>query len=636
MEASRASLEQSTTDIRLLPVTNVTRSPKFDCDSADINVASGDLDHSGTSTGPAVNGPVPAVKGWPEGPRQIVKHGFIYDLTVIWDAFITCLPVIFIVLGACALALDKKPIFSNILVGSQSFAGAVQQIVGLRIFSLGAISIILLWAFSPLGGQSSLRLLTRQESALYGSKRLWYLNTNGTSGFAGSSTTASSAAPVTALYAASLLAPLSVTNSPMDTWQNVRIPLLEALPRIPNEDGDGSWLPVEQSANITYSSLNGLPIAGLPSEGDATFSVDSSYFALNCSLVRLNISSPDILGNARYHTNHSTWDSILHGSPNYASGLGDHVWNSFFVDYYAPLPTSSAYTTSYWHLVFGSRNLAGMKVFNCSMGTTRVESSILCQGSSCHVNKMRRSQVDARPSTSTPFNDPDTNSENSWVTLNNLVSLFPYAAGVTHVGVANPAENFLVDNSSTYTSDNYNVDYRPVSPEAFSHRLIMLFNTYWQLSLATYSTAGDKVMTKALDRNGQMRDLLSGLYPSNLTTAETTIPVTIYHANRSWIGLLLMILLILQLCAIAGVILKYTTTAPDILGYVSTMTRDNPYTPLPDGGQTLDGMERARLLGNMHVQIADVNQGKDYGHIAFSSVTEGNRLARLYKRRWYI
>jgi hypothetical protein len=92
------------------------------------------------------------------------------------------------------------------------------------------------------------------------------------------------------------------------------------------------------------------------------------------------------------------------------------------------------------------------------------------------------------------------------------------------------------------------------------------------------------------------------------STALTSQPITIYTPSRLWRGLLLVITIILQICAVAGFYLKYTATAPDILGYVSTLTRDNPYTPtVPEGGNNLSGLERARLLSDLPVQIGDVN-----------------------------
>ena len=84
--------------------------------------------------------------------------------------------------------------------------------------------------------------------------------------------------------------------------------------------------------------------------------------------------------------------------------------------------------------------------------------------------------------------------------------------------------------------------------------------------------------------------------------------------------------------------LKYTATAPDILGYVSTLTRDNPFAPIiPEGGNNLRGLEQARLLSDLPVQIGDVNWEEEKGHIAFRSVgTAGEfRPGHVRKERVY-
>ena len=76
-----------------------------------------------------------------------------------------------------------------------------------------------------------------------------------------------------------------------------------------------------------------------------------------------------------------------------------------------------------------------------------------------------------------------------------------------------------------------------------------------------------------------------------------------------------------------GAIVKHMTRGPIILGYVSTMTRDNPYIDLPPGGCTLDCLERTRLLKDVSVRLQDFAPDDAVGHIAFGSArlsVEGN------------
>ncbi len=69
-----------------------------------------------------------------------------------------------------------------------------------------------------------------------------------------------------------------------------------------------------------------------------------------------------------------------------------------------------------------------------------------------------------------------------------------------------------------------------------------------------------------------------------------------------------------------------------MLGYVASMTYDNPHIPLPDTGDVLNGMARARLLKDMSVKIGDTQGTAAVGHIAFTS---GVTVRRLKKGRMY-
>lgn len=69
-----------------------------------------------------------------------------------------------------------------------------------------------------------------------------------------------------------------------------------------------------------------------------------------------------------------------------------------------------------------------------------------------------------------------------------------------------------------------------------------------------------------------------------------------------------------------AVIIKYRTLVPDILGSVSTLTRDNPHTPVPYGGSTLDDVEFARHVMNMPVRFVDVQPDSPVDKIALSTM----------------
>jgi hypothetical protein len=73
------------------------------------------------------------------------------------------------------------------------------------------------------------------------------------------------------------------------------------------------------------------------------------------------------------------------------------------------------------------------------------------------------------------------------------------------------------------------------------------------------------------------------------------------------------------------------TLAPDIFGYVSSCTRDNPY--FTDGEPSyLSGLERAKAMRNVRVIIGEVGEVPVPGHIAFATTVDARPLqkGRLY------
>ena len=101
-----------------------------------------------------------------------------------------------------------------------------------------------------------------------------------------------------------------------------------------------------------------------------------------------------------------------------------------------------------------------------------------------------------------------------------------------------------------------------------------------------------------------------------------------------WAVILLAASSALILCGLSGAIVKHMTRGPKILGYVSTVTRDNPYIDLSSQGCNLDGLERAKLLKGLRIKLQDITPDDPVGHIAFGSAevfgTGKLKLDRLY------
>jgi hypothetical protein len=109
-----------------------------------------------------------------------------------------------------------------------------------------------------------------------------------------------------------------------------------------------------------------------------------------------------------------------------------------------------------------------------------------------------------------------------------------------------------------------------------------------------------------------------------------------YKASVPWIFILFLYSGILLVLGIANIVVVLQTSVPDILGYVLSLTRENPYVKIPTGGSVLDGTEWARLIRDLEVQFADLQEGEEVGYIALESLeSDAPTASRLRKNRAY-
>ena len=165
---------------------------------------------------------------------------------------------------------------------SRTVFAAVTTQIFLRAYNYLGLSLVMLWILSPFGSQSSLRLLSTKLTSTSMIQTVPYVDTMGfdadkSNGADDVSFVIGGLKPV---YVTSLLGPPSAKNGTQDLWCNVKIPFLSQVGQ-PKRD---EWLTVPSSdtAAAIYSSLVGIPIAGLRL-GNATFLLESTYMALDCS-----------------------------------------------------------------------------------------------------------------------------------------------------------------------------------------------------------------------------------------------------------------------------------------------------------------------------------------------------------------
>jgi hypothetical protein len=503
------------------------------------------------------------------------------------------------------------------MLGSQSVSGFILTQFMLRSFSFLSFIFLIIWILSPLGGQSSLRLLEVKSSpAFLSTYNLTYLRLGSQdSSYWGVDAWAWQGSDIQGLYAASLMAPEGLKDAAQDMWGNIKIPILEKLDNS-TQDEDG-WIPVPTDAsdkNLSYAALLGIPASFSStmqrSNTTTEFNLVTYYYyfvnptvskVLNWSVDDLGVNSSASGQNSSsvFGPSHS-YTMFISGSGPWSGSLFPGIHNVTFVSVFAG--NDSDYST----------------VAKMSMSQSAVSLQIRCQSTTCSATRIRKAQ----PS---EFNPIDPFSAESF--FQNFALFFQEAYPSKHPFAPSGTELFLANGTSFSPIASRMWDFSVTPPELFAERFGLAFNTFF---LAGYGPTNFAGLNVTLDPDN--------LGFANYTTANIQIAIDKYVCSWTWLALLFFSSGILFVVSITGSILSRLTLGPEILGYVSTLTRDNPHIKLPPGGSTLDGPERSRLLKELWVRLEDSAEGQEVGHIALGSFEKGgakNVVGRLRKGRLY-
>ncbi|KAK1909158.1 hypothetical protein P3342_011236 [Pyrenophora teres f. teres] len=302
----------------------------------------------------------------------------------------------------------------------------------------------------------------------------------------------------------------------------------------------------------------------------------------------------------------------------------------------------------------------GLNIATCTLLQHHVEAYIKCAGTQCAASKIRKSRTDTRPNALTAFE--------SFEILKNVAHKFPTAIKFTEG--SSPTELFLANTSSFPFIQKAGRLYADVAyanlfglqPDVFSRRLSLVLNTYYQLSsqssgyfgsLSNNLSAYGPDTLPVTDANvylpanlsitehpvfswftkfQQTIDQTNSAFLGATTTGNTTSTEEIFVCNVAWLALLLAASTVILITGSVGLVLKRKTLGPEMFGFVTSMTYENPWLKIPQGGTMLDAMERARLLKDVEVHIADVRGDDNVGHIALAA---GIPLRKLERGRLY-
>jgi hypothetical protein len=162
-----------------------------------------------------------------------------------------------------------------------------------------------------------------------------------------------------------------------------------------------------------------------------------------------------------------------------------------------------------------------------------------------------------------------------------------------------------------------------------------LINSYYGISLDYTQGTPDDDYVQNIDNDiflGQLKDSdwSTGTFHGALYNPQ-------YRLSVPWLIVDFISCNILFGAALLALWLRKHTLAPDIFGYVSSLTRDNAHLHSPDGGSTMSGLERARALKHVKVRIADVGDENGVGKVGLRYAGPDNiQMAHLTRDRHYV
>ncbi|KAF3804287.1 hypothetical protein GCG54_00000638 [Colletotrichum gloeosporioides] len=487
---------------------------------------------------------------------------------------------------------------------------------------------------SPLGGQSLLRLLyidgkvSKANGTVYYDNRAYQRPLY----FDMDKWTYGPSDVIPALYSTSLLSPRKQQQAPMDTWGRPKIPQWPWNPAQDIKKAEETSREVNGSAleagRDYYTSLIGINMQGLSFSDNSTqyeFDFESGYIDFNCFMIT-NQASLDDLKKMTY--------------PIDGNWTGGNLWKDWSVYWETQKkePSFNAVTVSPAslfdnpYLLYATQQVSEERnkhaVFNCTTATINLRTSLICTPQGCRPQRQRRIRA---------LQMSEGDLDRRLTAFQNAVREWPQMTAVV-TGSASATDNYIANDENAY-GPQYAQNWTGVDDEMFSRRLTAAFNTVWEAGSDEYNLTKS---SSALPENPA--DFWTNQTEATITTTEPA-----YYVNKLWAVILILTTIFLQVLAICGLVLKCLIRGPDILGFASSLTRDNAFVPV-SGGSFQGGADRARSLRNMRVQLVDVQPGESHGYIALSAVPlvasagegkDGDKeassgLGQLEKQRMYI
>ncbi|KAH7388857.1 hypothetical protein BKA66DRAFT_61805 [Pyrenochaeta sp. MPI-SDFR-AT-0127] len=475
------------------------------------------------------------------------------------------------------------------------------------------------------------------------------------------------------VMAANLIAPDSLKNGAIDLWGHVKVPRIDWAEF--GTDSKSPWVTLDSSlksgSNATiypynFTSWTGIALQNIRPDRKTYFTMDYDYVDLTCTLQSSTRNPVDILAhwtqseiNVEPFDHHEDWIAKViaqNDTANAGSILFNRTVKAYGRHVPSPRPASSFFKFAYngtspegktnqtashiTYFLYGYRynETSVPQVLQCLPAHIHLELQVQCQSySQCEITRMRR-----KPATVTaqlvlekkilPAPRCDLDYGGLVCLLLNTKTL-EFFIDLWATVVSTPTQDNGTDPFVLYITALKNNGYETINAKDLSVRLTLAFNAYWQAIL----WQGQTVLTDAFDSS-------QSLSMSNTETREE--PNTpIYRISIPWVVVLITATLALLALTTTNIVVSLMIISPDLLGYVSTLTRSSaakssiiPYHV--ETGTTLDGAERDRLLRDKIIRIEDMRPSADVGYIAIRLCEGKERLSfgeprRLRKGRLY-
>ena len=241
-----------------------------------------------------------------------------------------------------------------------------------------------------------------------------------------------------------------------------------------------------------------------------------------------------------------------------------------------------------------------------------MNSSVSCDESgACNVWQQTKIQ-DPSPGTINPLFDPTQYTAHGSALQHFVGTLQSYGEG-SATGIANPIDFYLSGAPYVYLLDDKGSrpDYSKVSGQDFATRLGSLVNSFWLAGLEYSSIAEPKLTNRTLLKAADPHDSTYS-YPPTVGHDVVTVSAAfrqgteVYEVSWPFTAIAILLCGALLFLGFLGIYYRQTNTYPDVLGFVSSLTRDNPHFVPPPRSEKLDGLEMARYFKDTKVKLVNV------------------------------